>query len=154
MITTKQIISNIKLVFHKPFDTSTAEGRSNERMRRIALTALAAAVSKVFQTIIPFITIRITLDYLGVEIYGLWNTITSFFAIFVFADLGLGNGLQTLLSKAFGKNDISLQQKIINNTYFILFCIVSPKYSIVATEPYSVETCPVYPSVSLRNAER
>lgn len=125
MITTKQIISNIKLVFHKPFDTSTAEGRSNERMRRIALTALAAAVSKVFQTIIPFITIRITLDYLGVEIYGLWNTITSFFAIFVFADLGLGNGLQTLLSKAFGKNDISLQQKIINNTYFILFCIAT-----------------------------
>lgn len=125
MITPKHIISNIKRVFHKPFDTSTAEGRSNERMRRIALTALAAAVSKVFQTIIPFITIRITLDYLGVEIYGLWNTITSFFAIFVFADLGLGNGLQTLLSKAFGKNDISLQQKIINNTYFILFCIAA-----------------------------
>ena len=125
MIALKNIISNIKLIFHKPFDTSTAEGRSNERMRRIALTALAAAVSKVFQTIIPFITIRITLDYLEVEIYGLWNTITSFFAIFVFADLGLGNGLQTLLSHAFGKKDILSQQKIINNTYFILLIISS-----------------------------
>lgn len=111
---------NIKILFSKPFDTSTREGREKERTRRIALTATTAAISKVFSTIIPFITVRLTLDYLGVELYGLWNAVTSFFALFVFADLGLGNGLQTLLSRACGKDDIPLQRSIIFNSYLVL----------------------------------
>lgn len=101
-------------------DTTTIEGREHERARRIALTALSAAISKVLSTIIPFITIRLTLEYLGVELYGLWNAVTSFFALFTFADLGLGNGLQTQLSRACGQDDILLQRKIIFNSYAIL----------------------------------
>ena len=101
-------------------DTTTIEGREHERARRIALTALSAAISKVLSTIIPFITIRLTLEYLGVELYGLWNAVTSFFALFTFADLGLGNGLQTQLSRACGQDDIMLQRKIIFNSYAIL----------------------------------
>ncbi len=118
-----RILNIIKVVFHKPYDTSTADGRSKERARKIALTALAAAVSKVFATIIPLITVKLTLQYLGVELYGLWNAVTSFFAMFVFADLGLGNGVQTLLSRAYGYEDKEIQQKIIINAYIILSCI-------------------------------
>ena len=114
------LVQYVAVAFHKPYDVKTVDGRAKERVRRIALTALAAATSKVFSTIIPFITIRWSLQYLGVEIYGLWNAVTSFFALFAFADLGLGNGLQTLLSNAYGKGDIKLQQKVVYNSYVIL----------------------------------
>ncbi len=114
-------------------DTTTIEGREKERTRRIALTALSAAISKVLSTIIPFITIRLTLEYLGVELYGLWNAVTSFFALFTFADLGLGNGLQTQLSRACGQDDIMLQRKIIFNSYAILsiVCILLSSLFII-----------------------
>jgi len=118
-----QFLKSVNILFSKPFDASTQDGRAKERTRRIALTAVSAAISKVLSTIIPFITIRLTLEYLGVELYGLWNAVTSFFALFVFADLGLGNGLQTQLSCAYGHEDILLQRKIVFNSYAILITV-------------------------------
>ncbi|MFQ8599377.1 MAG: lipopolysaccharide biosynthesis protein [Oscillospiraceae bacterium] len=105
-------------------DLSTAQGRENERNRRIALTALTAAVAKVFAMAIPLITVRISLSYLGEEIYGLWMTVTSFFSLFAFADLGLGNGLQTKLSQASSSsNNEGEYRKIISSTYMILLAV-------------------------------
>ena len=61
-----QKVNNVLgLCFHKPFDTTTIEGRNKERERRIALTAVTAVISKIFAMIIPLITINITLTYLG-----------------------------------------------------------------------------------------
>lgn len=113
------------LAFHKPYDLSIEGNRSRERNRRIALTSLVSIVEKVITTAIPLITIRITYDYLGVEVYGLWSAVTNFFALFSFSDLGLGNGLQTKLSQASGKNDIALCKKLLSSTNFILSSIAS-----------------------------
>ena len=115
--------STLTIVFHAPFDTSTYEGRANERKRRIALTALTSMILKVLSMIIPLITVKITLSYLTTEIYGLWSAITTFFALFAFSDLGLGNGLQTKLSQASGTDDTELCRKVISNTYSILIAI-------------------------------
>lgn len=116
-------LNNIKLIFSRPISTDTIEGRAHERSRRIALTAITAAISKVLSAIIPFITVKLTLDYLGNEMYGLWNAVTSFFALFVFADLGLGNGLQTQLSRACGKENKRLQSQIVFNSYAVLIFV-------------------------------
>ena len=88
-------------------------GSIDHRSKRVAYTAIAAAISKVLAMAVPIITVKWALEYLGQELYGLWGTITSFFALFSFADLGLGNGLQTALSRAYGKEDGLLQSKII-----------------------------------------
>lgn len=126
----KRLQNIYRIITSKPFDTSTETGREKERNRRIALTAITAAISRVLSTIIPFITVKISLDYLGVELYGLWNAVISFFALFVFADLGLGNGLQTFLSRAYGQNNKLLQDKIIFNSYLIL-CIIAVSLTLV-----------------------
>ena len=101
-------------------DLSTEAGRAKEREKRIFLSAIWAIISKVINTAIPLITIKITIGYLGTELYGLWATITSFFALFAFADLGLGNGLQTELSRATGKDDALECKKIISSAYVVL----------------------------------
>ena len=55
-------LDNLKILFSKPVAIETAEGRARERTRRIALTAITAAISKVLSAIIPFITVRLTLE--------------------------------------------------------------------------------------------
>ncbi len=100
--------------------TTDESGRGRERERRMALSALFAAFAKVINTAIPLITLKITIDYLGTELYGLWAAITSFFSLFVFADLGLGNGVQTDLSRSTGRGDILQSRSIISCAYFVL----------------------------------
>lgn len=105
-------------------DSNYNSHTQNERERRIILTATTGTVAKILSMAIPLVTVRLTYNYLGAEMYGLWNAILSFFAIFQFADLGLGNGLQTKLSIAYGKEDITEQRRLISATFFVL-CIVS-----------------------------
>lgn len=84
---------------------------------------MAAALSKLLSMALPVITVRWSLGYLGQNVYGLWGAVTSFFALFAFADLGLGNGLQTILSRAYGEGDKVYQNKVIYNTYILLFLV-------------------------------
>ena len=115
-----RVKNQIQLVIHGHYDTSTAEGRSMERSRNMALTALTAMLAKAVAMVTPLITVRITLSYLGEETYGLWSTVTSFFALFAYADLGLGSGLQTELSHASAFEDRTFCKKLISTAYTIL----------------------------------
>ena len=121
----KKIKQYIKLIFHGHYDTSTPEGRGLERSRNIALTAITAMLAKVMSMIIPLVTVRITLSYMGEEIYGLWSAVTSFFTLFAFADLGLGSGLQTELSKASALEDKSIAKRLVSSTYVMLSAVAS-----------------------------
>lgn len=113
------------LVFHGHYDTATEEGRANERARSIVLTALTAMLAKAFAVLTPLITVRITLSYMGEEIYGLWSAVTSFFAMFSFADLGLGSGLQTELSRASALEDRSACRRLVSSCYVILTVVAT-----------------------------
>lgn len=105
---------------HGTFDRSTADGRAKNRHRRIAQTALSFAIMRGLGMLLPIVTISYTLNYLGAEVYGLWITVTSFFAFFAFADLGLGNGFVTLFSQAWGREDM-LECRRLTSTVFFLF---------------------------------
>lgn len=98
----------------------TAEERVRAREKSIRYTALTSILAKVLAMLVPLITVRYAYDYLGAEVYGLWNTVLSFFSMFAFADLGLGSGLQTALSQAQGRDDQTESRKLISSTYLIL----------------------------------
>jgi O-antigen/teichoic acid export membrane protein len=106
-----------------PFDVSTEDGRSKERHRRIVLSAFASTVAKSITIATSFITVPLTLNYLGTERYGLWMTISSVIAMMVFADFGIGNGLINAISDAYGKDDKSAIKAHIANAAVILSCI-------------------------------
>lgn len=94
-----------------------------ERNRRIALTSFTGVIAKVFELIIPLITVRILLSYLGQDVYGLYTSILSLFALFQFADFGLGSGLKSTLSASYGKGDTIKSRKVISTTFFFLVLI-------------------------------
>src|SRR3989304_9412708 len=58
-----------------PFDTSTDEGRSKERYRRIVLTSVTSFVSRAVLAGCALVSVRLALNYLGAERYGRWLTI-------------------------------------------------------------------------------
>lgn len=75
-------------------------------------------LSQIFILATPLLTVRFTLDYLGPELYGLWVAVVSFFSILSFADLGLGNGMQSRLSRCKGANSVKIE--IVSTSYFIV----------------------------------
>jgi O-antigen/teichoic acid export membrane protein len=113
----KHAVSFVRI---NPFDTSTPEGRANERHRRIALTALASAAAKGVNVLTALISVPLTLRYLGAERYGLWMTISSVIAILGFADLGMGNGLLNAISEADGKDDRERAKEYVSSAFFML----------------------------------
>lgn len=107
----------------KPFETSTLEGRSKERHRRIVLAALTSMVTKGVALLTMLISVPLTVGYLGAERYGLWMTISSVIAILVFADLGLGNGLLNAVSEANGRDDREAAREYVSSAFFMLSSI-------------------------------
>ena len=95
----------------RPFETATEGGRSKERLRRAALTTLAAGVAKAIGLLASLISVPLTYRYLGPERYGIWMVLISIIAAMSFADLGIGNGLMNAVSEAYGKDDLRLAQQ-------------------------------------------
>ncbi len=117
----KEVSKKASLVLRvKPFDTSTPEGRSRERYRRVTLTTMAAAAAKVLSTLTLLISVPLTVRYLGTERYGLWMTISSAVLMLGFADLGLGNGLINTISEAHGQDDRQAAQNFVSSAFFLL----------------------------------
>jgi O-antigen/teichoic acid export membrane protein len=117
---TKQAASFARLT---PFDTSTIDGRSKERYRRIALTSVTAIAAKSIAILTALISVPLTIDYLGLERYGLWMTMSSVIALLGFADLGIGNGLLNAVAEADGKDDRYAACSYVSSAFFILLGI-------------------------------
>jgi O-antigen/teichoic acid export membrane protein len=101
----------------------TYEGRHKERYRRLLLSTLASIFAKSISLLTTLISVPLTLNYLGVERYGLWMTISSTITLLGFADLGLGNGLVNAIAEADGKDDREGAKRAITSGTFMLFGI-------------------------------
>ena len=84
--------------------SSTDPGR--ERYRRAGMTASTSYLAKGLTVLMSFISVPLTVHYLGAERYGVWLTISSLLLWVALTDFGLsGNALVYLLSETVGKDD-------------------------------------------------
>jgi O-antigen/teichoic acid export membrane protein len=113
----------LSLLRWKPFETSTAEGLSRERHRRIALSTIASGLAKGVSVLAGLIILPLTLHYLGSERYAMWTMISSLFFTLASMDFGIGNGLVTLVAAAHGKEDKKLIKKYVSSGFFMLLAI-------------------------------
>ena len=86
-------------------DNSSAEGRSKERYRLIALSGSSSLIAKLITSSIGLVSAPITINYLGKEQFGLWMVISSLVLWIQLSDFGIVNGLSNALSEAYGKDD-------------------------------------------------
>lgn len=118
------IRSRTRYLTLRPFSKDTEEGRAAERMRKIALAALAAFVGKGASALTVLLSVPLTITYLGSERYGVWLTISSIIAMLTFADLGIGNGLITKIAEADGRRDENAIQ-VLTSSAFVMLCIIA-----------------------------
>jgi O-antigen/teichoic acid export membrane protein len=107
----------------QPFDTSTEDGRSDERFRRATLTTTSGFASRGLTALVSTVSIPLTIGYLGQERYGMWAAINALLAWAVLADFGLGWGLLNHLSEAYGKNDRDAAARFVSTAFFALTAI-------------------------------
>ncbi|WP_263358494.1 oligosaccharide flippase family protein [Acidicapsa ligni] len=110
----------MKLFRLRPFETGTAEGRSQERYRRAALTAISSGMVKAVMALTLFVSVPLTLHYLGTERYGLWMTISAVIGVLGFSDLGINNSLMNGIAKANGRDDQQLAKEYVSSAFFLL----------------------------------
>lgn len=90
------------------------------RTRQLRLGVATSAVSRGIAMLAPFITVPVSLEYLGATLYGAWAAALSLTAIAVFADLGIGAGLMTRLANAVAENDTAKARRLVSTGYLAL----------------------------------
>lgn len=98
----------------------SAELAANSRTKALVLGIATGLGSRVLTLAAPLLTIPVTLEYLGPDIFGFWMVVTSITAMAMFADLGLGNGLLTKLGPPAATGNLVKAKSLISAGYFSL----------------------------------
>lgn len=101
------------------------EAQRSRRDRRVGASTLAAIGGRGVGLLASFIAIPLSIGYLGVDRYGIFVALSSLTAMFVFADLGLGNGLLNVVSEANGRNDRAAASRAVSSAFFMLLGIAA-----------------------------
>ncbi|MGI6790319.1 lipopolysaccharide biosynthesis protein [Aminivibrio sp.] len=113
----------IKLLLTKPGDPLSESGRSMLRYQRAALTSFVMMAGRVVNILTGLLTVPITLNYLGEDLFGIWMVITGIVEFLSFSDFGIGIGLRNTLIECVGKDDTENPKKLIGNALFFLLTI-------------------------------
>jgi O-antigen/teichoic acid export membrane protein len=116
----RELRTALRLVRSPPFDTSTPDGRANERYRRILLTSGTSVLSRAAGSLVSLLVMPVVLAYLGKEQFGLWAAITSTVAWIGLFDFGLANGLVNAISEANGRDDRAAAREYVSTAMAML----------------------------------
>lgn len=103
--------------------------------------------------IISFLTIPLSINYLGNTNYGLWATILSIISWISFFDIGIGNGLRNYLSKEIALKDYRSAREYIATGYIIIFIISLGSFFLIALSFYLINWNIVFNTDILINKE-
>lgn len=78
-----------------------------------------------------FLLVSITLNYLGIEEYGVWITLTSLITWFSFLDIGLAHGLRNKYAEAKAENDSHKVKGLVSTAFFSLLFLSTIGFLIV-----------------------
>lgn len=118
------------LLSPRKHDVVTEATRSAERNRRAFLTGATGISARVVSMGISFITVPLTLHYLGNERFGLWMTISSVLAMAGFADFGVGNGVLNTVADAFGRDNLNDIRRAVSSGFAVLTAICAALLTI------------------------
>jgi len=93
-------------------------GIKSTRTKKITKQVLLSSIFKVGTIGANFLLVPLTMEYLDIERYGVWLTLSSFIAWFSFFDIGLGHGLQNKLIEANVDNDKELARGYVSSAYY------------------------------------
>jgi O-antigen/teichoic acid export membrane protein len=95
--------------------------RGLERYRRASISASTSVLSKALTIVISFVSVPLTVHYLGAERYGVWLTISSLLTWMALTDFGIaGYALVNVIADADGRDDRKLAQEFASSAFWAL----------------------------------
>jgi O-antigen/teichoic acid export membrane protein len=96
---------------------------ANKRTKNIKFQVFLSFLLKSLSIFLSFYVVRLTIGYLGNELYGIWIVLLSIISWLSLFDVGIGNGLRNKLTIALSNNEIESSRSYISTSYIILTCI-------------------------------
>ena len=104
--------------------TKSSSNRGFERYRRVGITASSSFIAKALNILISFLSVPLTIHYLGAERYGVWLTISSLLTWMALTDFGLsGNALVNVLAESSGNDDLETARQYTSSAFWVLTSI-------------------------------
>jgi O-antigen/teichoic acid export membrane protein len=101
--------------------TKSSANRGLERYRRVGITASSSFIAKALNILISFLSVPLTVHYLGAERYGVWLTISSLITWMSMTDFGLaGVALVNVVAEASGREDRVVAQHYTASAFWAL----------------------------------
>lgn len=97
--------------------------KGSQRSLLVKWNIIYSFLLKGISIIVSLLFVPLLLNYLDVERYGVWLTLTSIIGWFTFFDAGLGNGLRNKLTEALAKKDNILAKEYVSTSYAIISTI-------------------------------
>jgi O-antigen/teichoic acid export membrane protein len=108
----------------KTLFTRASADPGRERYRRAGMTASTSYVARGLTILIGFVSVPLTVHYLGAERYGVWLTMSSLLLWVALTDFGLaGNALVNVLSEAVGNDDREAARHYTASAFWALVAI-------------------------------
>ncbi|WP_373493792.1 lipopolysaccharide biosynthesis protein [Aquiflexum sp.] len=93
---------------------------SNDRSSKYLKNTFFIIIFQGGNVVSNFLLVTITLNFLGVEEYGVWITLTSLVTWFSFLDIGLAHGLRNKYAEAKAENDFLKIKSLVSTAFFSL----------------------------------
>lgn len=100
-------------------EETTPSTTSSQNNRRIAKNTLMLYFRQILILLVGLYTVRVVLDVLGVEDYGIYNVVAGIVSFFSFLSGTMASATQRFFSFAIGKNDTEQLKKIFLVNIFI-----------------------------------
>ena len=107
------------------FGRITTEDHRKRRVLNIIQSVVTNLGNKGISMLVSFLSVPLTIRYLGPERYGAWVTIGSVLAWLALTDFGLGNGLTNAVTTAAGEDRPDLARMHLSNGTFLLTVIAA-----------------------------
>jgi len=98
-------------------------GIKSKRTQNISKHILLSFFFRASGILISLLLVPLSINYLGVENYGVWLTIASVISWLTFFDIGLGHGLRNKFAEAFANDDKQLAREYVSSAYFSMIII-------------------------------
>jgi O-antigen/teichoic acid export membrane protein len=91
-----------------------------KRTKNVRFQIIMSFLTRGISIFLSFFVVRITIGYLGNNLYGVWVVLFSIITWLSLFDIGVGNGLRNKLTIALSRNDLVEARSYISTAYIIL----------------------------------
>lgn len=109
--------------FRLLFGQIETKDHRKRRVLSIIQSVVTSLGNKAITMVVSFLSVPLTIGYLGPERYGAWITIGSVLAWLALTDFGLGNGLTNAVTTAAGEDRPDVARMHLSNGLFLLSII-------------------------------